>query len=194
MLHAADEIGDGAGKIPSVPFYFLRHGETDWNRTHRLQGNIDVPLNETGIAQAQAAAAKLAGLPIASIVSSPLSRAFRTAEFAAQALGLPVELDAGLAECALGVREGTPEEGFLARWQRGEETPEGGESFVEFCRRAQAGVGRALARRGPVLVVAHGGVFSALRRTLGLGPSMMLANAVPIHLLPHDGRWDIAEI
>ncbi|MBI3503330.1 MAG: histidine phosphatase family protein [Proteobacteria bacterium] len=193
MRHAANDTGDGAEKIPPVPFYFLRHGQTDWNREHRLQGNIDVPLNETGLEQAYAAAARLAGLPIATIVASPLSRARRTAEIAAEALGLPVELDPGLAEVALGVREGTPEDGLLARWQLGE-TPEGAETYVDFCRRAQAGVRRALARPGPVLVVAHGGVFSALRRAFGLAPSAQLGNAIPIYLLPHHGRWDIAEL
>jgi probable phosphoglycerate mutase len=193
MLKAANDTGDGAGAIPPVPFYFLRHGETDWNREHRLQGNIDVPLNATGLAQAQAAAALLAGLPIATIVASPLSRARRTAEIAAEALGLPVELDPDLAEVALGVREGTPEDGLLGRWQLGE-TPEGAETYVDFCRRVQAGVRRALTRPGPVLVVAHGGVFSALRRAFGHAPSAQIANAIPVYLLPHDGRWSIANL
>jgi broad specificity phosphatase PhoE len=193
MLHAVNTIGDGAEKIPPVPFYFLRHGQTDWNREHRLQGNIDVPLNATGLAQAHEAAARLAGLPIATVVSSHLSRARRTAEIAAQALGLPVEIDPDLAEVALGVREGTPEDGLLERWQQGE-TPEGAETYIDFCRRTQAGVRRALTRPGPVLIVAHGGVFSALRKAFGLAPSAQLGNAIPVYLLPHDGRWDIAEI
>ncbi len=193
MLKAANDTGDGAGVIPPVPFYFLRHGETDWNREHRLQGNIDVPLNATGLAQARAAAELLAGIEIATIVASPLSRARRTAEFVAAAKGLPVETDPALAECALGVREGTPEEGFLGRWHRGE-TPEGAESFVEFCRRARMGVARVLARPAPVLIVAHGGVFTALRIAFGLAPETLLANAAPVHLLPHDGRWSIAKL
>jgi len=193
MFDAANDTGDGAGVIPPVPFYFLRHGETDWNREYRLQGNIDVPLNATGLAQAQAAAELLAGIEIATIVASPLSRARRTAEFVATAKSLPVEIDPALAECALGVREGTPEDGLLGRWHRGE-TPEGAESFVDFCRRARTGIIRSLARPAPVLIVAHGGVFTALRVAFGLAPETLLANAVPVHLLPHDGRWSLAKL
>jgi probable phosphoglycerate mutase len=193
MAHDAPVPGDGAGNIPPVPFYFLRHGETDWNREHRLQGNIDVPLNETGLAQAQAAAARLAGVGIASVVASPLSRARRTAEIAMAGRGLAIELEPGLAEVALGVREGTPENGLLDRWHRGE-TPDGAESFVAFCLRTRAGVARALARRGPVLIVAHGGTFAALRAAFGMAPTTQVRNAVPLHFVPHDGRWSVAEL
>ncbi len=53
------------------PFYFLRHGETHWNRSGTTQGQIDSKLNETGIAQAEPAAEALAGEPIERIVASP---------------------------------------------------------------------------------------------------------------------------
>ena len=58
--------------IPKRPFYFLRHGETDWNFEGRYQGQSDIPLNATGIAQAHAAADRLARVPIDRIVSSRL--------------------------------------------------------------------------------------------------------------------------
>ena len=56
--------------IPKRPFYFLRHGQTDWNLEGRYQGHSDIPLNATGIAQAQAAAESLGDVPIGRIVSS----------------------------------------------------------------------------------------------------------------------------
>ena len=52
-----------------------RHGQTDYNKQHRIQGQIDIPLNETGIAQAKDAAVGLARLPFTRVVSSPLGRA-----------------------------------------------------------------------------------------------------------------------
>ena len=77
MAYGVPKSGGGAGAIPPAPFFFLRHGETDWNRERRLQGNIDVPLNATGLAQAEAAAKRLVGAGVATIVASPLARARR---------------------------------------------------------------------------------------------------------------------
>ena len=63
-----------------VPFWFLRHGETDWNAQGLSQGNVDIPLNPTGYAQARSAAERLRRRGIATIVTSPLARARVTAE------------------------------------------------------------------------------------------------------------------
>ena len=76
--------------LTEVPFYFLRHGETDWNRDRRAQGQIDIPLNATGIAQAKAAAEVVRGLGLRTICASPLSRAYETARFASEASGVPI--------------------------------------------------------------------------------------------------------
>ena len=93
-------------------FWYLRHGETDWNARGVSQGNVDIPLNEIGVAQAARAAEMLRGRGIRSIVSSTMSRARDTAEMAAGVLGLPVRLDDALRECAFGVQEGQP----MADW------------------------------------------------------------------------------
>jgi probable phosphoglycerate mutase len=61
-------------------FYFVRHGETDWNKAKKIMGQSDIPLNENGILQAQAVAEKIQALAIDVIVSSPLKRAWTTAE------------------------------------------------------------------------------------------------------------------
>jgi 2,3-bisphosphoglycerate-dependent phosphoglycerate mutase len=92
--------------LPPRPFFFLRHGQTDWNAQGRIQGHTDVPLNATGVAQAQAAAGRLAGRGIDWIVSSPLARARATADFVAARLGLPVHLDDDLKERRFGAFEG----------------------------------------------------------------------------------------
>jgi broad specificity phosphatase PhoE len=59
----------------SKSFYFVRHGETDWNKEQKIMGQSDIPLNKKGILQAQTVAEKIQALPIDVIVSSPLKRA-----------------------------------------------------------------------------------------------------------------------
>jgi broad specificity phosphatase PhoE len=76
--------------LQRVPFWFLRHGETDWNAQGLSQGNVDIPLNPTGLAQARSAAERLHNRGIATIVASPLSRARDTDGVAGDALSLSV--------------------------------------------------------------------------------------------------------
>lgn len=84
----------------------VRHGETAWNREGRYQGRTDVPLSSDGEIQVAALAARLASLPIAAAVASPLVRARRTAEVVLGARETPLELDAGLVEISHGAWEG----------------------------------------------------------------------------------------
>jgi broad specificity phosphatase PhoE len=84
--------------IPKSPFYFLRHGQTDWNLEGRYQGHSDIPLNATGITQSHAAAECLACVPINRIVASPLIRAVATAAIVAEKLQKPIHIDRGLVE------------------------------------------------------------------------------------------------
>lgn len=93
-----------------------RHGQTDYNKQHRIQGQIDIPLNETGIAQAQDAAVGLARLPFTRVVSSPLGRALDTAHALADRLGLSVEVDERLMERAFGAWEGLNATEIKAGW------------------------------------------------------------------------------
>jgi probable phosphoglycerate mutase len=167
-----------------VPFWFLRHGETDWNAQGLSQGNVDIPLNPTGLAQARAAAGRLRNRGIATIVSSPLSRARVTAELAGEALGLPVQLDDGLREVRFGVQEGHPMSDWFAHWVAGNFTPEGAETFAELRARAVAAVNRSIALPPVVLVVAHGALFRALRTAMGIEPLVRTPNAVPIWCEP----------
>ena len=84
----------------------IRHGETDWNRELRWQGQTDVPLNPAGMRQAQAAAETLRGTNLEAIYTSDLQRARQTAEAVAAATGAHVRQDRRLREIALGAWEG----------------------------------------------------------------------------------------
>lgn len=165
-------------------FWFLRHGETDWNAQGLSQGRTDIPLNHVGRAQAERAARTLAPVPISTIVASPLLRARHTAEVAAATLGLPVALDEDLAEVNFGSQEGLPMGDWYDDWIAGDHTPDGAESFATLRERAVRGVNRALALPGPVLVVAHGALFRALRQAAGLEANVRTPNALPLWMEP----------
>ena len=173
-------------------FWFLRHGETDWNAQGLSQGNVDIPLNATGIAQAHAAAPLLRDRGIASIVASPLSRAHDTARVAGELLGLPVTLDEELRETSFGAQEGQPMVAWFSQWVEGSYTPPDAESFADLRVRAVAAVNRALERPGLVLVVAHGALFRALRAEMGLEANVRTRNAWPMLCEPGD-PWRLTD-
>lgn len=175
-----------------VAFWYLRHGETDWNAEGLSQGNVDIPLNPTGIAQARAAAEQLCNRGITTIASSPLARARVTAEIVGEVLGLPVQIDDGLREVRFGVQEGQPMGDWFPHWVAGEFTPEGAESFAALRQRAVAAINRSTALPPVVLVVAHGALFRALRTAMQIEPLARTPNAIPIWCEPPvgaGGRW-----
>ncbi len=194
--------------LASRPFWYLRHGETDWNARGLSQGRSDIVLNETGIAQARRAASIMAEhwhdhAPIVRVVSSPLMRAYRTAELVVEALAardgvtLPLSIDPELQEVCFGVQEGQPMGDWYDSWIAGEYTPEGAEPFDELVGRATAAVDRATAVDGTALVVCHGAMFRALRHAMGLPANVRLPNAAPLWLTPGDapGRpWTLVEV
>ncbi len=165
-------------------FWFLRHGETDWNARNLSQGNVDTPLNEVGLAQARTAAEVLRTRGIRSIVSSPMSRAYDTAVIVGEHIRLPLEVEDDLREVAFGAQEGQPMGGWFDDWVAGTFTPEGAEPFNVLRARAVAAVNLALDRPAPVLVVAHGALFRALRAEMGLPPNIRTPNAVPFFCEP----------
>ena len=172
------------------PFYFLRHGETHWNREGRTQGQLDAQLNELGRAQAARAAQALKGEPIARIVASPLSRALDTARAAAEVLGLDVETDPRLMECHLGDHQGHPHGPWLREYFLGTYMPPNGEPFDAFCARTWAAMERAVAMGPNTLIVAHGGLWVAARRHVAVDPDLSkMPNALPLYIEPEPGRW-----
>jgi len=179
-----------------TPFWFLRHGETDWNAEGRSQGRTDIPLNAIGVAQARRAALAMVDRDIRTIVASPLGRALKTAEAVADALRLPIETDDDLMEVAFGAEEGKPMGDWYEDWIDGTFTPVGGETFAQLGARAVAAVNRATAKPGPVLVVAHGALFRALRGALGHKPNVRTPNALPIWCAPPAAGdvWEISPV
>ena len=155
--------------------FALRHGQTAWNAQQRIQGHIDVPLDDTGRWQAARLAQALAGEDLAAIYSSDLLRAHATAQALAVVTGLPVQTRASLRERAFGRFEGAthaeieqcwPED--AARWRRREAGygPGGGEPLADFYARSVAALTQ-LAACHPgqaIVVVAHGGVLDCLHR------------------------------
>jgi broad specificity phosphatase PhoE len=177
--------------LPPVAFWFLRHGQTDYNAAGLSQGALDIALNETGRAQARAAAPLLVGLGIVEIVSSPMRRTTETTDIVNEALGLPVHFEPDLREVVFGGMEGKPLMPWFPEWMEGRSTPDGAESFADLRDRAGRAMARTLARPGPVLVVAHGGMFRALRDLMGLPKEGLTQNAVPIHCQPAGTGWDV---
>ena len=153
----------------------VRHGETAWNVQSRLQGQLDIPLNENGEEQARRTARALAEDRADIVVSSDLARARATAQAIASFNQLPLQLDAGLRERSFGsfqgmthleVAERWPEES--ARWRSRDPdfSPGDGESLrVFFDRCVQATLRIAEQHAGKTIVlVAHGGVLDCLYR------------------------------
>ncbi len=180
------------------PFYYIRHGQTDWNVEHRFQGSMDIPLNETGLAQANVAKSLLADLPITHIYSSPLKRARVTAEILNETLGLPIIDVADLQEVNFGVLEGTlrPPSGLHAEWKKGV-TPKKAETYVAFAKRVLAALNAVLEQDGTPLIVSHGGVFWPMHTLMQLDSIDDLPNALPVHLSPPvngQEQWNLKEV
>ncbi|WOP15034.1 histidine phosphatase family protein [Ottowia sp. SB7-C50] len=162
----------------------IRHGETAWNVGGRIQGHLDIPLNDTGRAQARRLARALAGRDaIDLIVSSDLARAFETARTVADATGAPLVANAALRERCFGDFQGQtyaeiadtwPDD--AERWRRREPawSPPGGqgESLLLFRERVTQAV-QALAAENTgkhIALFTHGGVLDVLyRAATGLG-------------------------
>jgi probable phosphoglycerate mutase len=159
----------------TITLCFVRHGETAWNAEHRVQGQLDVPLNAVGLAQARAAARVLAGEAFDAIWSSDLSRVRQTAQPAAEALGLPVRVDPELRERHYGIFERLtyaevkvkfPEDYARFEARDPDYAFRTGESLRDFSRRSIAALEKIVAAHpgGRVLVFTHGGVLDKLYR------------------------------
>lgn len=153
--------------------YLVRHGETDWNRAHRIQGSTDIPLNDTGRGQATTTGRLLAGRQWDAIVASPLSRAFETASLIAREVGLgEPEIEAAIVERNYGAAEGMTGFEIDALYPDGADVP-GRESREDVVARALPAL-IAIADRHPgqaVIVVSHGGVIRSVLNAVQPGTS-----------------------
>ncbi|MDP3760895.1 MAG: histidine phosphatase family protein [Ramlibacter sp.] len=154
----------------------VRHGETAWNVDARIQGQLDIGLNDTGRWQARRVGEALATEEITAVYSSDLGRAHQTAQSISEVKGIPVIADEGLRERSFGIFEGKtfdeihetwPDHAHnwrkrIPEWQ----PPDGGESLLELRARVTRTM-QELAARHPgeqIVIVAHGGVLDTLYR------------------------------
>jgi len=152
--------------------FLVRHGTTAWHKEGRVLGQRDIPLSPEGVREAEEAAAALAGVKLAEVLSSPLQRAIQSAEIIGEQAGIQVARDPRLIDFQLGkwtgmtyaeVTESEEYQRFL-RQPQSERIP-GGESLDDIRRRAVAAVEQAL-RDSPsgdaVAIVTHAGIIRVL--------------------------------
>ena len=153
----------------------IRHGETAWNVGGRVQGHLDIGLNDKGRWQAQQVAQALAGEPIQALYASDLWRTYDTALSIASATGLTIQTDEGLRERCFGVFEGKtfaeveaqwPDQAFSWRKRVPDFAPERGESLLTFRERVLQAVSALAAKNmgEQIVLVSHGGVMDVLYR------------------------------
>lgn len=166
MSRGSDTAGWRAPGAAPLTTLLLRHGQTEMSAQRRFAGRGDIPLTSAGLGQAAAAATRLAERGgIDGVVTSPLSRALRTAEVVAETVGVPLAVDPDLVETDFGDWEGLTFGEVLARWPDemaawqadARAAPPGGESFAAVAKRVEAALDRLLTgRKGQtVVVVSH---------------------------------------
>jgi 2,3-bisphosphoglycerate-dependent phosphoglycerate mutase len=154
----------------------VRHGETPWNVDSRIQGQLDIQLNDTGRWQARRVGEALAGEQLTAIYSSDLGRAHETARAISKMSGIPVVPHPGLRERRFGMFEGKTFDEIHHTWPEHAQNwrkripdwqpPEGGESLLQLRERVTRTLNDLAARHcGELIaVVAHGGVLDTLYR------------------------------
>ena len=190
--------------------YLVRHGQSLSNVEERVQGQEDVGLSALGHEQARAVAAwartTFARSPVAEIWSSPLVRAYDTAAAVGAALGLPVQVADDLRELHAGIFQGhlwadleTRFPAEVAAWRGGDvhyRIP-GGESRADLAARGREALERLADRgRGPMIVVAHGGILTAALGSMVGGAHPLLAAAAmrPFTKLPALANASVSEL
>ena len=186
---------------PTRTFYGLRHGATDWNRQGLFQGRTDNPLNEDGLRQAHDAASTLRGVGISRIVASPLVRALKTAEIIAEAISVPLTIDAGIIEFDFGSFEGLPVRDLMIRHDVKSATglvsilPTDGENWDAMTERALASVSTWLDRHpdDDILFVCHDAVMQAIANAL-CGSYFKNSHGTPFRYVCKDAQWHVEQL
>jgi len=168
--------------FPLKPFYFIRHGETEWNKRQIIMGSQDIPLNELGIKQSHEASQILDNECFDVIVSSTRIRAQQTAEIIANKTNKLILFEEGLTEIVWGEAEGTSFDPTKSIFDDAHK-PRGAESFSAFQGRVVSTISSILAMGKLPLVVSHGGVFKALGHYLGY-KDLSASNCTPFFCKP----------
>ena len=149
--------------------YFIRHGETDFNKEHKMQGHLDIPLNAKGIEQAEMAREELADFHFDLIYCSPLQRAKKTAEIINEKHGVEIVFDERIKEVYGGRVQGISMKDWTEEMHEElHNFPErfGAEGVVNLCNRVESFFKEIENSDKDILIVAHGGVYRALYRYL----------------------------
>lgn len=179
----------------------IRHGETEWNRLGRWQGQTDVPLNPGGRRQARDLADRFQHEPLDSVYSSDLRRARETAQVLAEATGAPLVEDPRLREIHLGTwegllfdeirrRDGDRLDRFRA--EPASERAPGGEGVLDVQRRSLAALDEIVRTHphGSVALVSHGLTLAVIKiRLLGL-PLESVWEVEPANAAPEEYHWE----
>lgn len=157
-----------------MKLYIIRHGETDWNKEKRLQGQSDTELNEYGIRLARITAEALKDVKFDHIFSSPLKRAYRTAELLRGDRETAIVTDDRLKEIGFGINEGVPAGEISGDFHYFFDAPEkyrpaeGGETYEELCARSKDFIDNVIVPlslrepEGTVLITAHGAMNKSI--------------------------------
>ncbi len=187
--------------------YLIRHGETMWNREKRLQGHIDIGLNDIGHQQADRLAKSLVDKKIAAIISSDLSRAIDTAKPIALHHQLELHLDPALRERHYGVMQGLSHQEIAEHHPENHQAwkkrdihfqPENGESLAQFNDRVVTAIASWAKKYAgqEIAIVAHGGVLDCLNRaarkvSLDVARDFEILNASLNTLIYRDEQFDL---
>ncbi len=170
-------------------FYFIRHGQIDYN-IHQPKVDVpsDTPLNATGRSQAIHVEPIIASLPIKTVCSSPFKRAQETKELITAGLLANHSEISDLGECTGAIWREMTALGASAHLRA--EDP-----VLKFMQQVLRGVNQALAKEGPVLIVAHGGVHWAICCFLEAECEWAIDNCVPVHFSIGDhGKWVVKKL
>jgi broad specificity phosphatase PhoE len=118
-------------------------------------------------------------------------RTRETAAIVNEQLGLPITFEPAIREVIFGGMEGKPLSPWFQDWMDGVATPEGAESFAELRQRIGTALQTILPLPGPILIVAHGGVFRAVRDLMGVAREGLTPNGLPLYCKPTPEGWQV---
>lgn len=177
-------------------FYFLRHGKTDWNNKNLCQGQTDIPLNDEGRKEIELICSLLSKLSFSKIITSPLLRAFQTAEIVQKYFSFPIQTIDEIQERGWGKLEGgasiemyrveEEEESFLYPDPKLEIEPRNA-----FKNRIVSGINTVLKDNETALIVSHGRVFLVLCEILKIPLIRQIPNGIIIECNPLNDGWNI---
>lgn len=174
--------------IHKKEFYYLRHGQTDHNKTNATTDHGDIPINEHGRNQAKEIEDAIAALPIKTVCCSPLKRAKETKDIVTAKIDVcHIEIE-GLRECTCEIWRV-----MTALGPEAHRCPD--DPVRSFMDQVKMGINQCLSQEGPVLIVAHGGIHWAMCCIMGVEHEWAIDNCVAVHFtLNSDGLWRAKKI